>query len=297
MTTQTITIGAVTKEPKVWNNETCWGVKVGNDWMDLYVENRPSKGQTFNVEVEEVVSKGRTYKHARLIKGSQPTQAAATAKVTQGAQGLAQARPPIGSRTTPYTQTFDTYATVAIKAHALARELEPGPGDARARVGLVNTFLIALGDGQIALDPADEWEDIPTTEPVKHEKTAAHTHLEKVIWDYCERVGKTPADAFAMFKEVSGKEDMLDLSEKEAIQVRLKAEAIIDAATDYKVLFTEAAKAQAKKEGWELTAKDAVSIKKKQALLFKANITKSFKDLTNLEAKAALEKLTDDIAH
>src|SRR3990167_9237838 len=25
MTTQTITVAAVTKEPKVWNDETCWG--------------------------------------------------------------------------------------------------------------------------------------------------------------------------------------------------------------------------------------------------------------------------------
>src|SRR3990167_7508865 len=87
MTTQAITVAAVTKEPKVWNDETCWGVKVGNGWMDLYVKDRPSKGQTFNVEVEDVEWKGRPYKPARPVKGSQP--AAAPAKDTRGADGRA----------------------------------------------------------------------------------------------------------------------------------------------------------------------------------------------------------------
>ena len=293
MTTQAITVAAVTKEPKVWNDETCWGVKVGNGWMDLYVKDRPSKGQTYNVEIEEVQSKGRTYLHARPVKGSQP--AAAPAKVTQGAQTVAQAR--TSNNSGVHTQTFDTYAEVARKAHTLALELEPRQGAERARVALVSTFLIEFGYGHIALEAADEWGTTAPSQPIKHEKTAAHIHLEKVIWDYCERTGKTGADALAMFKEVSGKEDMPELSEKEAIQARLKAEAIIDPLTDYKALFTEAAKAQAKREGWELAGKDAASIKKKQALLFKSGVTKAFRDLTNLEAKAAWEILTDDVSH
>lgn len=292
MIRQTITVGAVAKEPKIWNDETCWGVKVGNGWMDLYVEPRPIKGATYVVEVEEIKSKGRTYKHARPVKGTQPTQAPQSA--------TPQARPDQarnGNRATPFTQTFDAYATMARQAHALALELEPTPGAERARFGFVSTFLIAFGNGQIVLEADDEWGTTPSqpSQPVQYEKTAAHVHLEKVIWDYCERTGKNTDDAFAMFKEVSGKGDMLELSEKEAIQARLKAEAIIDPLTDYKALFTAEAKAQAEKEGWELSSKEPANIKKKQDLLFNAGVTKAFKDLTNVEAKAAWEKLTDNI--
>jgi len=100
-------------------------------------------------------------------------------------------------------------------------------------------------------------------------------------------------ESLNIIEEISGKKDILELSEKEAIQARLKAEAIIDPLTDYKALFTAAAKAQAEREGWELAGKDAASIKKKQDLLFQAGITKAFKGLTNLEAKAAWENLTD----
>lgn len=293
--TQQITVGAVTKQSKIFNNETMWGVKVGDSWMDLHVVNKPAKGQSLTVETWEVEgTNGRKFVHARPVQASQPAQAPSAS--SQPAQA---ARPLNNNRATPYTQTFDAYASMARQAHALAMELEPAPGAERARFGFVSTFLIAFCDGKIVLDATDAWEDLvpPLNEPVRHEKTAAHIHLEKVIWDYCERIGQTPAEAFAMFKEVSGKKDMSELSEKEAIQARLKAEAIIDAATDYKALFTNEAMKLASKEGWELTSKAPADLKKKQALLFKAGITKSFKDLTNLEAKAALERITDDITH
>ena len=290
---QTITIGAVTKESKFFNDETIWGVKVGNSWMDLHVPDKPTKEQTLTVETWTVESKGKTYVHARPV-AEQPAQAP---RATPGATPPARPTQTFnGNRATSYTQAFEAYSEIARKAHALATELEPAADAARARFGFVSTFLIAFGDGKMLVEPDDEWGTTAPSQnqPVKHEKTAAHIHLEKVIWNYCERTGKTAADCSAMFKEVSGKNDMLELSEKEAILARLKAETIIDAATDYKTLFTEAAKARAKKEGWELAGKDAASVKKKQDLLFQAGITKSFKDVTNLEAKAALEILTDN---
>lgn len=296
MSVQQITVGAATKEPKNFGDETIWGVKVGNSWMDLHTPNKPARGAVLTVETWSVEGKnGKSYVHARPVAGQQPAQPPAAAPAQQQTRS-APVQSTNSNRTTPYTHSFEDYAAVARKVKPLAMELFADiPGDqVGAQERFTVAFMIAFGDGKLALPVEDEWGDVPSsTGPVKYEKCTAHDHLNKTIWNYFERIGGTADDALAMLKEVSGKADVLELSEKEAIQARLKVEKIIDEKTDYKALLTEAVKADFKKRGLDFASKDAAITEKKRSLLASLGMTGPYKDWTNMQAKAGLEKFND----
>ena len=65
MATQ-IKVEAVTKEPRVFNNQVQWGVKLAdNTWVTLYREAKPNKGDTLDVNINERRGKdGKTYRDA-----------------------------------------------------------------------------------------------------------------------------------------------------------------------------------------------------------------------------------------
>ena len=64
-----ITVDAVTKEPRVFQGQQQWGVKLPNgEWITLQCGFRPAKGQQFDVAIKENQGKdGRVFKTATII--------------------------------------------------------------------------------------------------------------------------------------------------------------------------------------------------------------------------------------
>jgi len=64
-----IIVDAVTKEPREYKGRKKWGVKpVGGDWLSLYCDFKPERGQNFSVNITETKGKdGRIFKDAEII--------------------------------------------------------------------------------------------------------------------------------------------------------------------------------------------------------------------------------------
>lgn len=281
---QTLTVQKTTKEARHYNNEKYWGVQCDGTWYDLYVIDKPARGQQFNVEVTLMESNGKTYRKARLVG----TQAPAP---TQSSAGTSSSPAPVsnGNRSTPYTHPWSEYESMFKRAHRLALELEPGVDGIRARSAICNTIMIAFTDGKIKPpDSADDaWGD--TSAPAKHEKTAAHDHLMQVAKEFGLDKEMTEAQVTLMLKDVCGFTDLLALSEKEAIQARLKLEAHVDANTNYKQRFVSTIKAHCDNKGLVFNDEKGKFLKHCTGLT-------DFSKVDNLAAKKAIEKFNTDFA-
>lgn len=146
----TIKVDAVTKESKEARGRKYWGVKVGNDWINVVTDTKPEKGQTLQVgEIKVSESGGRTYRWAQVDE-----------KAQQSKQANNNGHIP-----------WHEYERLARVAHTLALSLEPDETGSeahfedrsQARIALVQTVLVALRDGKVAL-PKDEPEEGPPAE-------------------------------------------------------------------------------------------------------------------------------------
>lgn len=283
---QTITIGAVSKEPKNFNNETSWGIKVGNSWMDFHPTNgnKPVKGETYQVKIEDVQWKGKTYQHAYPVKDATPV---VTKQPDNPTPTVAR-----GNRTTPYTHPVAKWDSLVSHAVAMAKGL--GITDHAAVVSFVAIYAIPFGDGKLAMEESfdDEWGGATPATPIV-EKNAAHIHLLQVAQEYGEYGGFPKGEELEVLAKIMDvpkvtEADVYKLTEKQAIQLRMKMEEVYDKELDFKKILTKAAKDYFPATGlnWDDTSSEVAY--RKTAILLKCGI-KSFKDATNAEAKAALK--------
>jgi len=300
-----IIVQAVTKKERKYNNQTIWGVKVGEDaegndvWYNLYTNIKPSKGQGFTVEVTESTGNdGRIFRDARIAQGTQAAPTSAPLRKDEFASSNGNKSPVVnGGRATPYTQSFEVYAAVARAAHALATELEPDNGsggiNAHARTALVSTFLIALGEGKLTMTVEDEWNvpgetgraAVPGAR-VKQAKNAAHDHLASVLNDAAALM-KT--DAIALLRKYGPDPDISDvvyLTEKEAINTRLTIEKFIDENTDWRADLSVRIKAYCLLKKMDFT-------KERTDILLAVAGTRDFKTIDQATAKKAIETLKE----
>jgi hypothetical protein len=166
-------IEAVTKEPRIFNGRTFWGVKSGGKWFDFYQNEKPKTGFTYSVDISETVSKGKTYYKAEPTPGTsapaQPTPAPSANG--NGAEPAPEPQEPKDSRI-PMDQWI-----AAMKAfHDVAIQLEPDTFEDReqgsaaaivtidrsaARVSILQTCLVTLRDNKIAFEVPEVKEGTP----------------------------------------------------------------------------------------------------------------------------------------
>jgi hypothetical protein len=168
-----ITVEAVTREPRVFQGKTQWGVKLpGNGgWVTLYRDAKPVKGEVIEVNTTERHGKnGMVYVDAFPVmpplapssNGAAPTHTTAADDTTW-------------NNNTGKKVSWDAYRAMAEAAHELASKLEPdakrlGPNDdgmetfisldrSTARAAILNTVMIAYSNGKIYVLAVDD--DIP----------------------------------------------------------------------------------------------------------------------------------------
>lgn len=149
---ETITVLAVARASRQYNQETIWGVKVREDgtklgvWYNLYTEPRPTKGQVFTVGITDTHGEdGRVFHDARIV-GAQPSAPTQPAQPT-----TTQPRQSNGpNRTTPYTASIADWEVLIDRGFAMADK--HGLRDDAARVSLVAIFAIPYGDGKLSMD-------------------------------------------------------------------------------------------------------------------------------------------------
>lgn len=195
---ETITVLAVAKASRQYNQETIWGVKVREDgtklgvWYNLYTEPRPTKGQVFTVGITDTQREnGRVFHDARIV-GAQPSAPTQPAQPT-----TTQPRQSNGpNRTTPYTASIADWEVLIDRGFAMADK--HGLKDDAARVSLVAIFAIPFGDGKLSME---NWqlEEIENWGTVLHAETAFHVELENLIHEsgmnLTEIVGRPTSNA------------------------------------------------------------------------------------------------------
>lgn len=128
-----ITVEAVTKDARQYNDQRIWGVKTPDGiWYSLYCDFRPSKGQQFDVAVHEKTVNGKVYRDAKII-GPAPIQQQ---------QRPAQAPAPAQQAKIPWAD----WAVVIQSAWEAASAAGMPPAEA---VAVVNTTLIAFSNGKL----------------------------------------------------------------------------------------------------------------------------------------------------
>ena len=177
---QRITVEAVTKKPRIFNNQLIWGVKTDDGtWYSLYVEDQPTKGASYECIVTENKGKdGRTYFDAKPIRPAMAPEPAPQSQ-TNGAAAPAEAPKPAPVYTGPTKIAWLDWQTMTRAAHAMAMELEPDQAAvsasnplfdrSTARIAMVNTIMIAFSNGKLDLpdysvgrEPgADDGDDFP----------------------------------------------------------------------------------------------------------------------------------------
>lgn len=293
---KTITVEAVAKAAKQAKGVTYWAVMSGNTWYNLFVEQKPTSGQTFTVEVNDSVFNGKTFHWAHIAhdQAPQPIQPPKQPEPKWEQPAITPERPQLPTvRTTPYTQPLSEWQMVIRSALEIASE--HGICEDAARVSLCATLCIAFGDGKISLDtdPSDNWKAV---EP-KPERLAAHTHLEESMTAYCGIANIPAKDGLDVLQSSFGTRDILTLTEKQAIAARLKIEELIAEKQEWKTRLTDAIKNYCRQFALDFA-------KEKFNVLFLCAQTKDFKALTNLQAKAAahtldkmvLDKLNDEVS-
>ena len=149
-----IQVDAVTKEAREWKGRKKWGVKpVGwSEWLNLYCDFKPQKGQSFSVNITETQGKdGRVFKDAEIIgpapAAPPPAPPAQTPSVEAAFNQLKQQH----NGKIPWSD----WSLVCRAAHELACLLEPDDqGEhicewSNARAALVNTVMIAFSNGKL----------------------------------------------------------------------------------------------------------------------------------------------------
>jgi hypothetical protein len=149
-----ITVDAVTKEPRVFNGRTKWGVKpVGGDWLNLYCDFKPSKGQNFSVSIKETKGKdGRIFRDAEIvgpapaqipqpIPPAPPTPQASVEAQFNSLKPNIYAEPPRSGKI-PWSDW--TLVIQATWEAAMLAQMPPAEA-----VALVNTTLIAYSNGKL----------------------------------------------------------------------------------------------------------------------------------------------------
>ena len=145
-----ITVDAVTKEPRVFQGQQQWGVKLPNgEWITLQCGFRPSKGQQFDVAITEKQGKdGRVFKTATII-------APAPAQAPQQQERQVDRSPtPSQPQLSPTAQPgplnvkikWDDWCMVLQSAWQAATDAGMPPAEA---VAVVNTTLIAFSNGKL----------------------------------------------------------------------------------------------------------------------------------------------------
>lgn len=164
-----IKVEAVTKEPRSYNGQVNWGVKLPGDggWITFYREQPPKRGDTLDVNITE-----RRGKDGKIYKDAFPVMPPLVELAKQPGQDN-------GTQPQPKVQqiTWDDYREAAKAIHSLALEFEPDipttadePGTyidrAPARVGFINKalehyvygkFIVPKDDdGYVAPDDGDD---------------------------------------------------------------------------------------------------------------------------------------------
>jgi len=138
-----VVVDAVTKEPREYKGRKKWGVKpVGGDWLSLYCDFKPQKGQSFSVNITETQGKdGRIFKDAEIIgpaPGVPPPPPPQTPSVeAQFNQIKQQASGKI---------SWDDWALVIRTTWDIVTDTNMPPAEG---VALVNTTLIAYSNGKL----------------------------------------------------------------------------------------------------------------------------------------------------
>jgi len=151
-----LNVKAVSNDSKQSQGKTYWGIKhEDGQWYNLVQDQKPSIGQKFEADVKESRFNNRTYRWAMAIAPPQPEPE----------------QPAYSNRA---TQPWSEWESMAARAHALAKVLEPDVtvlineesgvspqysttvDRSRARMAFVATVLIAFSNGKIADDHLEE---------------------------------------------------------------------------------------------------------------------------------------------
>ncbi len=175
----TIKVDAVTREPRIWQGKTTWGVKNPNgEWVTLYREAKPAKGETIDVNITERNVKGRLYVDAF------PVMPPLAPPETTSSNGNGPKADDTWSQNSGKKVPWEGCIVFAKAAHELALELEPDsiraielsdPNDSpgtiatidrsTARAAILNTLMIAYTGGKILVaKEEDEYAPPPEDE-------------------------------------------------------------------------------------------------------------------------------------
>lgn len=145
-----ITVDAVTKEPRVFQGQQQWGVKLPNgEWITLQCGFRPAKGQQFDVSIATNTGKdGRVFKTATIIAPA-PAQAPQE-QMPASQRGLTIGQPQLSPTAQPGPLNvkikWDDWCMVLQSAWQAATDAGMPPAEA---VAVVNTTLIAYSNGKL----------------------------------------------------------------------------------------------------------------------------------------------------
>lgn len=158
----TIKVDAVTKEPRIWQNKTTWGVKRPNgDWVTFYRDKKPERGEVLDVNITERNVKGRIYVDAF------PVMPPLAPPEMISSNGTGPKVDDTWSWDNGKKMPWEGCIVFAKAAHELALELEPdkiGPETdvdgnvmstgvtvdrSTARAAILNTLMIAYTGGKI----------------------------------------------------------------------------------------------------------------------------------------------------
>jgi len=166
-----LTVEAVTKAPRLFNGATIWGVKAPDGtWYSLHQHDKPNKGDTLNVNVEQHHGKdGRAYLDAYPI-----IDRSRGVTIPDGTPAPAKPQAAQSNGHIPW----EDYRRMAEHAHMLAARLEPDGTEtsqsdnnfqatlidrSAARAAILNTVMIAFSNGKIALpkqpDEPEGWQE------------------------------------------------------------------------------------------------------------------------------------------
>ncbi len=165
----TIKVEVCTKEPRIWQGKTTWGVKTPDKgWVTLYREQKPERGEEIEVNISERKGKGgMVYVDAFPVQPPLAVRAGLEKPKENGAKQI----------------TWDDYRNLAEAAHELASKLEPDEiktypfGEdgndkeshllkvdrSTARAAILNTVMIAYSNGKFTV-PKEEDSYVPPPE-------------------------------------------------------------------------------------------------------------------------------------
>jgi hypothetical protein len=160
MNLQNITVTQVTKEPREYNGRKYWGVKTKeyDVWIDFY-DAQPERGKQYQVDLQSINSKGKTYWKAYTQAIAPQTTAPTPPPAPPSAPAPAPAPEPVPEPAQSTALSFDDYRLLVKDVHEIAVGLEPNTVDdhgnvvdrSQARIALVNTAVIAWTNGKLDL--------------------------------------------------------------------------------------------------------------------------------------------------